>query len=143
MPLPERIERTVDLALPPEKVWPGLTTAEGLSGWFGTCTGIELRPGGRAHLTFSEDDHTVLHIQTVEEPRRLVFTWPVHGTGPDGPWRTRVEITLQPTPTGTRLRLEETGFADLPESLDYAHPANTAGWDEVLAALVERLDAAA
>jgi uncharacterized protein YndB with AHSA1/START domain len=31
----DRIERTVELAHPPATVWAALTTAEGLSSWFG------------------------------------------------------------------------------------------------------------
>jgi uncharacterized protein YndB with AHSA1/START domain len=31
MAFPDRIERTVEVAHPPEKVWAALTTAEGLS----------------------------------------------------------------------------------------------------------------
>jgi len=35
MGFPDRIERTVPIAHPPEKVWAALTTAEGLGAWFG------------------------------------------------------------------------------------------------------------
>ena len=35
MPIPDRIERTIDLAQPPQRVWEALTSAEGLGGWFG------------------------------------------------------------------------------------------------------------
>ena len=35
MGFPDRIERTVELAHPPDKVWAALTTAEGLGAWFG------------------------------------------------------------------------------------------------------------
>ena len=35
MGFPDRIERTVELAHPPAKVWAALTTAEGLGAWFG------------------------------------------------------------------------------------------------------------
>jgi uncharacterized protein YndB with AHSA1/START domain len=48
MAFPDRIERTVDVAHPPEKVWAALTTAEGLSAWFGNEAEIDLRPGGSA-----------------------------------------------------------------------------------------------
>jgi len=35
MGFPDRIERTMPIAHPPEKVWAALTTAEGLGAWFG------------------------------------------------------------------------------------------------------------
>jgi uncharacterized protein YndB with AHSA1/START domain len=44
---PDRIQRTVAVAHPPEKVWAALTTAEGLGAWFGDEATIVLRPGGR------------------------------------------------------------------------------------------------
>jgi len=43
---PDRIERTVEIAHPPAEVWAALTTAEGLSAWFGKDARIDLRPGG-------------------------------------------------------------------------------------------------
>ena len=46
MGFPDRIERTVDLAHPPGKVWAALTTAQGLAAWFGEEADIDLRPGG-------------------------------------------------------------------------------------------------
>nr|WP_207930966.1 SRPBCC domain-containing protein [Streptomyces sp. 8K308] len=44
----DRSERVVVLRHPIERVWATLTTAEGLSGWFGSVAEIDLRPGGRA-----------------------------------------------------------------------------------------------
>src|SRR5215470_13866991 len=52
MSFPDRIERTVELAHPPGKVWAALTTAEGLGTWFGNEATIDLGPGEvdrRAH----------------------------------------------------------------------------------------------
>jgi uncharacterized protein YndB with AHSA1/START domain len=41
MGFPDRIERTVELAHPPAKVWAALTTAEGLAAWFGNEAAID------------------------------------------------------------------------------------------------------
>ena len=46
MGFPDRIERTVEIAHPPARVWAALTTAEGLGAWFGNEATIDLRPGG-------------------------------------------------------------------------------------------------
>lgn len=35
MPIPDRIERTIELAQPPQRVWEALTSAEGLGSWPG------------------------------------------------------------------------------------------------------------
>lgn len=48
MGFPDRIERTVQVAQPPAVVWAALTTADGLSAWFGNTATIDLRPGGAA-----------------------------------------------------------------------------------------------
>jgi uncharacterized protein YndB with AHSA1/START domain len=54
MGFPDRIERTMELAHPPERVWRALTTAEGLGTWFGNeIARIDLRPGGRAQLRWT------------------------------------------------------------------------------------------
>jgi uncharacterized protein YndB with AHSA1/START domain len=50
MAFPDRIERTVEIAHPPAKVWAAPPTAEGLGAWFGDDAAIDLRPGG-AHRT--------------------------------------------------------------------------------------------
>jgi len=53
MSFPDRIERTVALTRPPREVWQALTTADGLSAWFGERASIDLRPGGAATMTLS------------------------------------------------------------------------------------------
>jgi uncharacterized protein YndB with AHSA1/START domain len=60
MAFPDRIERTVELAHPPERVWVALTTAEGLGAWFGDEAAIDLRPGGSAWMRWSGEGFTAL-----------------------------------------------------------------------------------
>lgn len=142
MGFPDRIERSVEIAHPPTKVWAALTTAEGLGTWFGNAATIDLRPGGAAQLTWTSGDTASLRIERVEPPTVFGFTWPIYGL-PDGdPRRTYVEFTLTPTDSGTRLTVIESGFAQLPED-DYrtAFGANTDGWTHELGELVEYLDA--
>jgi uncharacterized protein YndB with AHSA1/START domain len=50
---PDRIERTIEVAHPPARVWAALTTAEGLGTWFGNTATIDLRPGGAAQMTWT------------------------------------------------------------------------------------------
>jgi uncharacterized protein YndB with AHSA1/START domain len=45
MAFPDRIERTVEIAHPPAKVWAALTTAEGLGAWFGEPGACRRRSG--------------------------------------------------------------------------------------------------
>jgi len=140
---PDRIERTVELSAPPEKVWAALTTAEGLAAWFGNEAGIDLRPGGSAWMKWNEGFSADMRVERVEEPRVFGFTWHIYGLPEDDPRRTYVEFTLEPAGGGTRLTVVESGFAQLSEdAYRAAFDGNTRGWASELAELATYLDAA-
>jgi uncharacterized protein YndB with AHSA1/START domain len=141
---PDRIERTVELAAPPEKVWVALTTAEGLAAWFGNTATIDLRPGGSAQMKWIEEGYTAnMRVERVEEPRVFGFTWHIFGLPEDDPRRTYVEFTLEPAGAGTRLTVVESGFAQLTQdAFQAAFDGNTRGWASELAELSDYLDAA-
>jgi uncharacterized protein YndB with AHSA1/START domain len=141
---PDRIERTVEIAHPPAEVWAALTTAEGLSAWFGQEATIDLRPGGSASMKWDSGHTADMRVERVEEPRVFGFTWPIFGLPRDDPRRTYVEFTLEPTDAGTRLTMIESGFAQLPEdAYRTAYDGNVRGWVSELGELVDYLDAAA
>ena len=144
MAFPDRIERTVELAHPPQKVWAALTTAKGLGTWFGNEAAIDLRPGGAAWMRWNEEGFTAeMRVERVEEPRVFGFTWPIYGLPADDPRRTYVEFTLEPAGAGTRLTVVESGFAQLPEDVyRKAYDGNTEGWAKELGELAAYLDAA-
>jgi uncharacterized protein YndB with AHSA1/START domain len=144
MAFPDRIERTVELAHPPEKVWAALTTAEGLGAWFGDEAVIDLRPGGAARMTWSGEGYTArMRVERVEEPVVFGFTWHIFGLPGDDPRRTYVEFTLEPAGAGTRLTVAESGFAQLPEDrYREAYDGNTDGWAKELGELAAYLGAA-
>jgi uncharacterized protein YndB with AHSA1/START domain len=141
MGFPDRIERTITLAHPPERVWQALTTAEGLGAWFGNKAEVDLRVGGTATLTWDNGDTATLTIERVECPRVFAYTWPIYGLPADDPRRTYVEFALEPTGSGTTLTMVETGFGQLPEA-DHktAFSGNTDGWTSELGELVAYLD---
>lgn len=142
MGFPDRIERTMELDHPPAKVWAALTTAEGLGTWFGHHATIDLRPGGTARMTWDHGHEADLRIERVEEPTVFGFTWRVFGMPKQDPRRTYVEFTLEPVGTGTRLRVVETGFAQLPDD-EYrtGYEAHLEGWASELGELGDYLDA--
>jgi uncharacterized protein YndB with AHSA1/START domain len=143
MAFPDRIERVVEIAHPPSKVWTALTTAEGLGTWFGDRATIDLRPGGAATLAWNEGFTQDLRVERVEEPRVFAFTWHIYGLPDDDPRRTYVEFTLEPVGAGARLTVVETGFAQLTDDAHKeAHGGNTQGWASELGELVDYLDAA-
>jgi uncharacterized protein YndB with AHSA1/START domain/DNA-binding transcriptional ArsR family regulator len=134
MSFPDRIERTVRLNHPPERVWQALTTAEGLGTWFGQKAEVDLRVGGRARLSWDSGDTATLTIERLEPPRVFGYTWAVYGLPEGDPRRTYVEFTLEPAGAGTTLTVVESGFAQLPDA-EYrkAFPANTEGWTHEMA----------
>jgi uncharacterized protein YndB with AHSA1/START domain len=144
MGFPDRIERTVQLAHPPDKVWAALTTAEGLAAWFGNEATIDLRPGGSGWMRWSEEGSTAdMRVERVEEPRVFGYTWRIFGLPDDDPRRTYVEFTLEPAGAGTRLTVVESGFAQLPgDAHRKAYDGNTEGWAKELGELAGYLDAA-
>ncbi len=143
MPFPDRIERIVEIAHPPARVWAALTTAEGLGNWFGNEAAIDLRPGGSAWMSFTGGYTAEMRVERVEEPTVFAYTWHIFGLPEDDPRRTYVEFTLEPAGPGTRLKVVESGFAQLSEdAYRKAYDGNTDGWGKELGELVAYLDAA-
>jgi uncharacterized protein YndB with AHSA1/START domain len=143
MGFPDRIERTVEIAHPPATVWTALTTAEGLSAWFGHDATIDLRPGGSARMKWDGGHTADMRVERVEEPAVFGFTWHIYGLPEDDPRRTYVEFTLEPAGAGTRLTVVESGFAQLSDEAHHkAFDGNTQGWASELGELTDYLDAA-
>jgi uncharacterized protein YndB with AHSA1/START domain len=144
MGFPDRIERTISVTHPPEKVWAAITTAEGLGTWFGQKATVDLRVGGLARLTWDGGYTNELRIERLEPPRVFGWTWAISGLPEDDPRRTYVEFTLEPDAAGTRLTVVETGFAQLPSDLHTgAYGGNVEGWQKELDELVDYLNAGA
>ena len=144
MGFPDRIERTISVPQPPEKVWAAITTAEGLGTWFGHKATVDLRVGGAAQVTWDGKDSHELRIERLEPPRVFGWTWAIFGLPEDDPRRTYVEFTLEPDAAGTRLTVVETGFAQLAgDEHTRAYGSNAEGWQKELDELVDYLNAGA
>ena len=126
MAFPDRIERTVEIAHPPAKVWAALTTAEGLSAWFGKDAKIDLRPGGSASMRWDGGHTADMRVERVEEPTVFGFTWHIFGLPEDDPRRTYVEFTLEPrlrhAADRGRVRLRAASRERLPHGVRRQHP---------------------
>ena len=144
MGFPDRIERTVELAHPPAKVWAALTTAEGLGAWFGTRRTIDLRPGGAAWMRWDQTGTRSRCGWNGWRSRRCSGSpGSIDELPEDDPRRTYVEFTLEPAGAGTRLTVVETGFAQLPEdAYRKVFDGHTEGWARELGELAGYLDAA-
>ena len=143
MAFPDQIERSMELDHPPAKVWAAITTPEGLSAWFGDKATIDLRPGGAAEMTFRSGLTVDMRVERVEEPTVFGFTWRLPDLPEDDPRRTYVEFTLEANGAGTRLRVVETGFAQLPDdSRRTTYDSHAQGWASELGELAGYLGAA-
>jgi uncharacterized protein YndB with AHSA1/START domain len=135
------IERDVLIDASRERVWEVLTSAADVAHWFGASAEIDLRPGG--HAQFGWQDQAVFQavVERVERPSAFSYRWAREaGTDPGTGTGTLVEFTLTEVPTGTLLRVVETGFASLDLSQteqDKAAEGNQLGWGDELAQLKE------
>jgi uncharacterized protein YndB with AHSA1/START domain len=144
MTIPNAITRTLELAHPQEKVWAAVSTVDGITSWFGDHVVGELTPGHDVHMTWDENDmKSVLSIKVIDPMSVFAYSWGINGTPEGDPRQTYVEFALEPTASGTRLTVTESGFAQLPDEwLEASYQGNTEGWRAELGDLVAYLDAA-
>ena len=140
MTLSDRIERTILLPVPRERVWDAVTKPERLAHWFGVVSAMDFRVGGAIQITWENERCPYPGvIEVIEEPQRFAFRWPSYAvshprltfaTAPS----TLVEITLEERAEGTLLTLVESGFASLPQPIpvEETKRSNYDGWQECL-----------
>ncbi len=133
----DRIEKTVELNAPVEKVWLALTDHNEFGAWFrvkldGPFVLGEVSTG---RITHSGYEHCKWEATIKQmEPRRLFsFTWHPYAVDADADYSdetpTLVEFRLEPTPKGTRLTVVESGFAAVPSHRrSEAFRMNEGGW---------------
>lgn len=120
------IER--DIPFPAEKIWRALTQPHLLEEWL---MKTDFKPVQDHHFSFSAEWGAVeCQVLEIEPQKTLSYTWGDHNL------KSVVTWTLTPTATGTRLRMEQTGFR--PDQPRYYQGAQ-AGWPRFLAALEELL----
>jgi len=132
----DRIEKTVELKAPVSRVWRALTDHREFGTWFRVRLEGPFVPGqaSRGHITYPGYEHVRWEAVVVKmEPERLFcFTWHPNAIDP-GDYSneppTLVEFTLQEIPTGTLLRVVESGFERLPPQRRHqAFRSNEGGW---------------
>jgi uncharacterized protein YndB with AHSA1/START domain len=125
------IER--DIPYPPEKIWRALTQPHLLEEWLMTN---DFQPvvGHRFNLRRSRQPDVNIAIDcqvlAIEPNKTLSYTWTAYGLESVVTW------TLTPTSTGTRLRMEQSGFR--PDQRQ-AYQGATFGWQQFFANLEQVL----
>jgi uncharacterized protein YndB with AHSA1/START domain len=118
----DRIEKSIDLNAPIERVWRALTDHNQFGEWFRVKLDGPFAPGelSTGHVTYPGYEHFKweARIKQMEAPRLFSFTWHPYAVDPDVDYSretpTLVEFRLEPTSYGTRLTIVESGFDSLP-----------------------------
>lgn len=114
------IKAEIEIAAPPERIFRALTDPTELGAWWGDSLmyrtydwQVDLRPGGKWSTQARGSDGTESTVGgeylEVDPPRLLIYTWRPSW---DGFHESTVRCELQPTSSGTRVRITHTGFVD-------------------------------
>jgi uncharacterized protein YndB with AHSA1/START domain len=126
----DTIEREVLIRAPIERVWEIVTTPEHMGRWFGDAGAT--RSGDVITMAWEEHGEAELEIVREEPPTVFAYRWDANVKEAG---RTLVEFTLAEEPSGTRVRVVESGFAALaaPAAVrDELREGNTRGWEHEL-----------
>ena len=135
----DRIEKTIDLRAPVERVWRALADPAEFGQWFRVKIETPFAVGQqvRGHILHPGYEHLVWRatIVTMEAPRLFAFTWHPYGIDPDVDYSaetpTLVEFRLEQREDGTRLTIVESGFDKVPaHRRDEAFRMNERGWTQ-------------
>ena len=146
-----RIDRTIEIKAPPERVWRALTNAGELSAWFQVTIEGDIAPGQEVWMTSVHAGHRGqrFRVRFVEmtPPTRFVWQWHPGEVDPNVDHsrepRTTVTLTLEPSESGTRLSVAETGFNEISLARRAkVYGDNSQGWAEVLVWLLKYVEAA-
>jgi len=133
-----QIEKIVELSAPVCRVWRALTDHVEFGQWFRVRLDGPFRVGETTTGNITYPGHEDMQWESVTErldhERLFAFSWPPGAIDPDTTYsedaRILVEFRLQPTETGTRLTITESGFLQFPESKRAeVMRSNQEGWD--------------
>jgi uncharacterized protein YndB with AHSA1/START domain len=145
-----RIDRSIEIQAPPERVWRALTSRAELSEWFQVKIDGELVPGREIWMTSVHPEHAGQRFRVLvtemTPPRRLAWRWHPGEVDPAVDYSseplTTVTFTLEPSGPGTRLSVAETGFDEISLARRAkVHADNAQGWAEVLVWLQKYVEA--
>ena len=143
----DKIERTLELPYPRERVWRAISDPNEISRWFSDGVTMEENPtvGSEIHFDWKEHGQAGGVVVAYEPPQRFAYRWWATGANKNRPIgesnSTLVTFELFATEQGTRLELTESGFAALPEEIrEKSYQDNTGGWKTELGELVDWLE---
>lgn len=153
----DRIEKTVVLRAPRERVWRAVSDAREFGLWFGVrfdapfvegelATGAIVPTAMDPEVARLQKPHEgkrlELFVERIEPPNRITFRWHPFAVDPKHDFSnepmTRIVFELSAVEGGTRLTITESGFENVPLARRLeAFRANEGGW-ELQAKLIGR-----
>jgi uncharacterized protein YndB with AHSA1/START domain len=130
-----KVERSIWINAPRERVWQAITTAEQIMQWWGGDTWIieKLEVGGIVRFG-QPDDLMEATIAVLDPPREFSLSWPPQAQYYSIPFYTT--FLLEEENGGTRVTVSETGFEAMPEDVRQERLDSTGkGYATVLAGL--------
>ena len=134
-----QIEKRIELAAPPSRVWRALTDYREFGEWFRVKLEGPFEVGqlSRGRITYPGYEHVEWQATVKEmQPEKLFsFTWHPYAVEPDTDYSkeppTLVEFRLTPVASGTLLVITESGFDHIPAHRRMeALRMNSGGWEE-------------
>jgi uncharacterized protein YndB with AHSA1/START domain len=152
VPDTNRIERSIVINAPRERVWRALSSAEEFGTWFGAnLKGQTFAPGQRARgpITFAGYEHVSFDVvvERVEPQHLFSYRWHPYAVDPAVDYSkeqpTLVTFTLKDAPgNGTLLTIVESGFDNVPPHRRVeAFRMNTRGWETQMDCIVRHVSA--
>ena len=135
----DRIEKSIALNAPVDRVWRALTDHNEFGEWFRVKLDGPFRTGdvstGRIAYPGYEHLKWEATVKTMDKPRLFSFTWHPYAIEPDVDYSnetpTLVEFKLEPKGQGTKLTIVESGFSGVPKHrMPEAMRMNERGWAE-------------
>jgi uncharacterized protein YndB with AHSA1/START domain len=133
----DRIEKEVILRAPRSKVWRALTDSKEFGKWFGADMTGRFAPGApaRGRITHPGYEHLTFEVQVerMESEHLFSFRWHPYAVDPKKDYSTEpttlVVFELEEIPEGTRLKVTESGFDQIPAvRRAEAFRMNSQGW---------------
>jgi uncharacterized protein YndB with AHSA1/START domain len=104
-PLPHALDRHILIRARPETVFRYFTDSARWASWWGAGSTVDPRPGGRVFIRYPNAVEAAGEVREIVPPRRLVYTIGFVSGAPIPVGGSRVTITLEEDPAGTRLHL--------------------------------------
>ena len=131
------IEKSIELNAPVARVWRAVTDYREFGAWFRVRLDgpFEVGKEARGNILYPGYEHITWKaiIKEIREPELFSFTWHPYAIDPNVNYSdekpTLVEFRLQPTKTGTKLTVTESGFENIPaHRRPEAFRMNDGGW---------------